>query len=159
MCIQSNDDNTKLPGSMMARSMAEAQRCELQMGKVFDASCIFSKLTRENEMTTLPLVMLEISMPSVRFCRGGSKHAVIGSVCQSCRCPSSVDRSNRSHISLHFPSATSCAICLPGSTLCERAAHAFKDCLRRVRASFAFTTASIAADVRIGRRPLARLPT
>ena len=71
----------------MARSMAEAQRCELQMGKVFDASCIFSKLTRENEMTTLPLVMLEISMPSVRFCRGGSKHAVIGSVCQSCRCP------------------------------------------------------------------------
>ena len=87
MCIQSNDDNTKLPGSRMARSMAEAQRCELQMGKVFDASCIFSKLTRENEMTTLPLVMLEISMPSVRFCRGGSKHAVIGSVCQSCRCP------------------------------------------------------------------------
>ena len=87
MCIQSNDDNTKLPGSRMARSMAEAQRCELQMGKVFDASCIFSKLTLENEMTTLPLVMLEISMPSVRFCRGGSKHAVIGSVCQSCRCP------------------------------------------------------------------------
>ena len=148
---------------MMARSspVEQKRRGERTNGK--GVRCILHFLeinTRENEMTTLPLVMLEISMLSVRFCRGGSKHAVIGSVCQSCRCPSaSVDRSNRSHISLHFPSATSCAICLPGSTLCERAAHAFKDCLRRVGASFAFTPASIAADVRIGRRPLARSPT